>query len=131
MSAWRLYDYLDRRDINDFEIWSRRLEKPDRARLSQKLRMLETVGPDLPPQLLAGPIKSHAHIYKLRINGRIALRPLLCKGPINMDIEFTLLKGATEVDREWNPRNAPDIAEMRRQEVRNDPTRRCSHVRVR
>jgi hypothetical protein len=130
MGAWRLYDYVDNRGLNDFEAWSRGLEKPDRARLSQKLRMLETVGPELPPQLLAGPIKGQSHIYKLRINGRVALRPLLCKGPISNDEEFTLLKGATEVDRKWEPRNAPFAAETRRQEILRDPTRRCNHVRV-
>lgn len=130
MSTWRVYDYVDSRERNDFEAWSKGLEKPDRARLSQKLRMLETVGSDLPPQLLAGPIKSYAHIYKLRINGRVALRPLLCKGPINKDEEFTLLLGATEVGRKWEPRNAPAKAETRRQEILRDPTRRCNHVRV-
>ena len=128
MARWRLYDYVDNRGISDFESWSRTLEKRDRARLSAKLRMLETAGPELPPQLLAGPIKGH--IYKLRINGQVALRPLLCKGPINNDEEFTLLMGAIERDRKLEPRNAPDIAERRRQEILNNPTRRCNHVRV-
>lgn len=92
--------------------------------------MLENVGSDLPPQLLAGPIKNYAHIYKMRINGRVALRPLLCKGPINNDQEFTLLKGATEMDRKLEPRNAPDIAVVRRGEILLNSARRCNHVRV-
>lgn len=99
--------------------------------LNQKLRMLEKSGPDLPPQLLAGPIKHYAHIYKMKINGQVALRPLLCRGPIRNDEEFTMLKGATEVGWKWNPSNAPVIATERRQEVMDNPShRRCNHVRV-
>jgi hypothetical protein len=130
MAAWRLYDYLDARGRNDFHRWSSDLEKSDRARLSQKLRMLETVGPDLPPQLLAGPIKDHAHIYKMRINGSVALRPLLCRGPINNAEEFTLLMGAIERGWKWEPTGAPSTAEIRRKEIIDDHGRRGDHVRV-
>jgi hypothetical protein len=128
MSLWQIYDYVDARAVNDFERWSRGLEKTDRARLSQKVRMLEKVGPDLPPELLAGPIVDH--VYKMRINGQVALRPLLCKGPLNNDKEFTFLKGAVERDRKWEPRDAPQIAVARRREILVDPTRRCAHARV-
>ena len=130
MSTWRLYDYLDAHGRNDFQLWSSRLQKPDRAKLSQKLRMLETVGPDLPPQLLAGPIKHHAHIYKIKINGSVALRPLLCKGPIHNEEEFTLLMGAVERGWKWEPADAPSTAETRRQEIIDNHGRRCNHVRV-
>ena len=71
--------------------------------LNQKLDMLERCGSELPPKLLAGPIKSKrkkklvSHIYKLIIHGDRMLRPMLCKGPINMPSEFTLLLGAIEV----------------------------------
>src|SRR4030095_12441565 len=128
MTEWKLYDYVDNRGINDFERWSLGLQSSDRARLSQKLGMLQKLGPDLPPQLLAGPIKGN--IYKMRINGRVAMRPLLCKGPINNDAEFTLLMGATERDRQWQPRNAPATAVVRRTEIVADSARRCNHVRV-
>ena len=106
------------------------LQSSDRARLSQKLGMLEKLGPDLPTGLLAGPIRNQAHIYKMRINGRVALRPLLCKGPINNDEEFTLLIGATERDRQWQPRNAPATAGVRRMEILGNVARRCNHVQV-
>ena len=128
MAKWRLYDYVNNRGRNDFESWTKSLEKRDRARLSAKLRMLETAGPDLPPQLLAGPIKGH--IYKLRINGQVALRPLLCKGPINKDKEFTLLMGAIEKDQKLEPRDAPNEAEIRRQKIINDPMWRCDHFKT-
>jgi hypothetical protein len=131
MAGWRLYDYLDGNRRNEFADWTRGLQTKQRARLNQKLRMLEKSGPDLPPQLLAGPIKHYAHIYKMKINGQVALRPLLCKGPIRNDEEFTLLKGATEVGFKWQPPNAPVIAIKRRQDVIDNPSqRRCTHVRV-
>ena len=128
--AWALYDYQDGSGNNDFESWSKGLQKYDRAKLSRKLKMLEDNGPDLGPRLLAGPIKHHAHIYKLIINGRVALRPLLCKGPINNETEFTLLKGAFEVDWKWVPADAPSDAETRRNTVKANPQRRCNHVNV-
>jgi hypothetical protein len=123
--------YIDANRRNEFEDWTRGLQTRERAKLNQKLRMLEKAGPKLPPQLLAGPIKHYAHIYKMRINGEVALRPLLCKGPIHNDEEFTLLKGAIEKGSKWDPSNAPAIAVERRQDVIVNPShRRCNHVRV-
>jgi len=114
--------------VNDFAEWCRELQRPDLARLNRKLKMLADNGPDLGPKLLAGPVKGYAHIYKIIVNGRVALRPLLCKGPIDNNHEFTLLKGAFERDREWVPPNAREVAVGRRAEVINDPnTRRCPH----
>lgn len=129
MSQWKLYDYVDERGVNSFKEWSSRLEKKDLARLNSKLDMLR-IQPTLPPQLLAGPLEG-VPIYKLRINGRVALRPMLCKGPVNNDREFTLLFGATEKDRKLVPRNAVSQADDRRRKVIANPTqRRCAHERV-
>ena len=64
--------------------------------------MLEQHGPDLPPKILAGPIKSEkdrklvSHIYKLKVYTDRMLRPMLCKGPIDSENEFTMLLGAIE-----------------------------------
>lgn len=129
--AWSLFDYLDGSGDNDIEAWSRGLQKPDLARLNRKLKMLEDNGPDLGPKLLAGPLSGYAHIYKLRVRATTELRPLLCKGPIDNDAEFTLLKGASEVEGAWCPRNAREVAASRRQEVIEDVNgRRCPHVKV-
>jgi hypothetical protein len=129
MSRWRLYDYVDERGVNSFKEWSSRLENKDLARLNSKLDMLGKE-PTLPPQLLAGPLEG-VPIYKLRINGRVALRPMLCKGPVDKDGEFTLLFGAFERDRKLVPRDAVSQAEARRQNViANAKQRRCPHERV-
>jgi hypothetical protein len=130
MANWRLFDYLDVGGYNDFENWSEGLQKPDLARLNRKLKMLEDNGPNLGTGLLAGPIKGYAHIYKLKINGRVALRPLLCKGPIDNEREFTLLMGAFEIGSAWQPPNARSEAVTRRDTVIATPKRRCNHVKV-
>jgi hypothetical protein len=128
--TWRLYDYVDAHGNNDFEAWSRSLQKPELAKLNRRLKALEDNGPALAPQMLAGPLSGYPHIYKLKMNGKIAVRPLLCKGPINNDTEFTLLKGAFEVGNQWQPASAPGEAVERRGIVVKDAKRRTPHVKV-
>jgi hypothetical protein len=129
MAEFALYDYVDGTGRNSFKEWTKTLQKDELAKLNQKLDMLRRE-PELPPQLLAGPLEGKP-IYKLRINGRVALRPMLCKGPINNDSEFTLLMGATEKDRVLNPVDAVDQAANRRAEVIANPgRRRIPHERV-
>ena len=131
MSYWHIYDYVDLNGRNDFKAWSRELQSPDLARLNRKLKMLEDNGSDLGPKLLAGPLKGFAHIYKLRVRGTVELRPLLCKGPVDNDREFTLLKGAYEVGSDWVPSSARQDAVARREEVIGDAeNRRCRHIKV-
>lgn len=128
--GWKIFDYVSARGTNEIKKWTGRLEKAHRIRLNQKLDMLEKVGPELPPQLLAGPIFDH--IYKLRItSNNVQLRPMLCKGPINQEKEFTLLLGAFEVGDEFQPKDAPQRAASNREAVIDDPKRRrCRHERV-
>jgi hypothetical protein len=129
--AWVLYDYVNQRPENEFRIWSSGLQKHELAKLNARLDLLEQHGPELLPKMLAGPIRGQPHLYKLVINGRIALRPILCKGPVDMQREFTLLMGATERGFEWVPRDAPASAEVLRQHVIDDPShRRCLHEPV-
>jgi len=131
MGGWRLYDYVDRDEVNQFEAWSKGLEKKYRAMLNRKLKALEDESEHgLIPGLVVGPIKRYPHIYKLQIGGKVRLRPLLCKGPIDPNNELTLLIGATERDWKFGPKNAPEIAEKRRQEIILDSQRRCNHVKV-
>ena len=127
--TWELYDYVSENGVNDFKRWTRGLEKTLRAKLNAKLDMLQRVGPELPPRLL-----SHTrspHIRKLRIHGNVALRPMLCEGPVNVGKEFTLLLGASERDRSLVPTDADHDAEVRRKKVLSNPAeRRCNHERV-
>src|SRR6476620_3715577 len=83
--------------ISDWDI-----QKAQRIRLDLKLDLLvraefdqRTRKSTLPPQLVAGPIDGHQHIYKLKVKGNVQLRPMLCYGPFGDD-EWTILFRATE-----------------------------------
>jgi len=133
MSGWRIYEYLEG-DESAIGVWLREQNIPerDRGQLLQKMDLLALHGMDLPPKLLAGPIKSkkepreQTHIYKLIIHGQRMLRPMLCRGPVDMDGEFTMLIGAIEKDGVLDV-DATD-AEVRRQRIIADPnnTRRLN-----
>jgi len=131
MYRWRIYEYVDERGESAIGEWLRRedIQERDRGQLLQKMDMLAMHGMDLLPGILAGPIKSkrqpkkfQSHIYKLIIHGQRMLRPMLCKGPLDMDCEFTFLIGAIETGGILDV-DALD-AEKRRQEVIADPQNR-------
>lgn len=127
--AYTLYDHVDEAGTNTFKEWTEGLQRKERAKLNAKLDMLVTAGADLPTGLLSG--TSHGHIRKLRINGDVAPRPMLCAGPVKDGEEFTLLVGATEKDRKLDPADAYNRAEKLRKEVAASPgTRRRLHERV-
>jgi hypothetical protein len=106
-----------------------RLTTRDRAMLNQKLDRLRQLDYDLAigTKLLAGPI--YKHIYKLIIHGDVMLRPLLCRGPIDSEAEYTLLLGAIEKGGKL-PKGAPQQAEENRLVVLSDPSRRAKHERI-
>jgi hypothetical protein len=117
---WELFDYVDDRGINIIEVWRMSLQKPERAKLDNRLNILAKTGPEGGTGLLAG-TKSR-HIDKLKVTGKVTLRLMLCRGPVEMDGEFTLLLGAHEQDRKLVPRNAEKIAEEHRLKVISNPT---------
>lgn len=128
--SFELYDYVDDGGKNLFKAWTEALQKPARAKLNAKLDMLKTQGRKLFPELLTG--TPTAGILKLRFKaGNVALRPMLCEGPLNMEKEYTLLMGATERDDKFNPPNADKTADKRKNLVKADPkNRRAKHERV-
>ena len=126
--SWKLYDYRNAKKVNEIKIWAKDLEKKQRIQLNQKLDMLIQNGPNLSPGLLAGPIFDH--VYKLKVKSNVQLRPILCKGPIDNNKEFTLLLGAKEVNFKLKPAEAEKIAAHNRMEIINNPDRRCKHERV-
>ena len=94
--------------------------------LNQKRRRLAQIDYDLAidTKLLAGPI--YKKIYKLIIHGDVMMRPMLCRGPIDNDHEYTFLIGATE--RDWKlPTGSKEQADKRRTIVLNDPKRRVPY----
>jgi len=91
-----------------------------------KLHMLRVSGWDLCPQLVVGPINKTGHIYKLKVYADVMLRPMLCKGPFDMNSECTFLIGAKEVQGRLIP--GPDKAAENRNILLADRTRRVPHA---
>ena len=122
-----MYDFADECGNSRLREWIERekLSRRDIGQLNQKLDMLVVAGPLLPPKLLAGPV--YKHVYKLIIHGERMLRPYLCKGPFNMNTEFTLLLGAIETN--WKLDHDPKEAEGNRIILLRDPARRRNHER--
>ena len=124
--SFSLYDYIDEGGENVILSWRSRLTARSKAQFDSKLHMLEISGPNSGPKLLAGPIKKTGHIYKLIIHADVMLRPMLCKGPFEMNTEFTLLIGAKEVQGVLIP--GPESAVENRAILLANKGRRKSHV---
>jgi hypothetical protein len=127
--AFALYDFVDNRGQSVIRTWisDEGLTRRDIGQLNQKLDMLRTSGFDLHPNLLAGPIGKQKHIYKLRVHAQRMLRPMLCKGPFEMDSEFTLLLGAIEINFKLD--RDPVEATRNREALLVDKTRRVKNAR--
>lgn len=124
-----IYDYVNHYGQNEFKDWASRLEKPQRGKLNERIDKLALYGDALYPEMLTG--TNVAGIQKLRVRGKVQLRPLLCKGPINVEHEYTMLMGAKEVGDKWVPKGAPSIAEKIKAEVIKDSiNRRTEHEKV-
>ena len=126
MSGMTLWDFQSQ-GRNAIQAWADeiRLSKRDRALLDQKLDALGALEFDLATHthLVAGPLTNSddKHIYKLRVNGSIMIRILMCRGPLIGERACTFLCGATEHDMKLKPANAPRVASKRRREVLEDP----------
>jgi hypothetical protein len=123
-----LSDYIDEKGNNDFKKWTETLQKVERAKLNAKLDMLKLFGSELFPEVLTGTPTSG--IQKLRVKGKVQLRPMLCKGPINHETEFTLLIGATEKGNLLIPKDVDKEANKRKKMIMENPNRRKDHERV-
>ena len=124
----KLYDYQGSKG-NVMQTWADKMpmQKKERARLDMRIDLLERVEDNLPPGLLHN--TKCKHIMHLVVNGRVTLRPMLCRGPFDMKREFTFLFGATEKDRKLIPRDAPEQSEKNRKDLISNPEKRCRHER--
>ena len=130
-----LYDFMDARGVNRIKTWTLGLQQESRIRLNRKFDLLEQYGEELPPKLLAG--TDDRKIKKLRITGTKVptLRVMVCKGPLDMNGEFTILQGAVEKDSKLDPPNAVSLAAQHREEIidcdqrKHDNTNRCNNER--
>lgn len=104
--------------------WREGMQSTERALLDSKIGVLEvTTNAALLPNFMAGPISvkgtKYPDIYKLLLGGKIRLRPLLCKGPMDKNREVTFLLGAYERNGKFDPANAPGAATDRLKKLLN------------
>ena len=127
--TFSLFDALTASGKNEFKAWTEGLQKVHRGKLNARLDMLRLHGDTLFPGVLTG--TDTAGVLKLRVKSNVQLRPMLCKGPVHIESEFTLLLGAKEVGGELKPPGADSIAGVIKEEVIALPaTRRRDHERV-
>ena|SRR3990167_464404 len=126
---YKLYDYLTLEGTNAFNEWAQGLQVRMRARLDQKIDMLEEHGIGLLPETLTGSDEPSVMKLRVRVDG-VQLRPLLCRGPSQVSDEFTFLLGAKEVQGKIVPRGGEKLAGIRRKEILRDPGRRTRHERI-
>jgi hypothetical protein len=126
--AWALYDYRDYRGRNPVKEWCELLQKSDLAKMNLRIERLEKNGHELCPGL-ASNLHGFPHLYKIKVNGSVAARLFLCKGPINMEIEYTLLLGAFEKDDALPEGTLEAADDYRKQVIANPHGRRGPHER--
>lgn len=129
-----LYDHVDARGANTIKEWTLTFGPREWAAIRNKLAMLQRVDdPSHLPGLWKGPgIQGQQEISKLWIGasgkGR-ALRPMVCRGPIDKKVEVTLLHGAEEKGGHL-PAGVAKKAEEHRRHIIADQKRRTPHEPV-
>jgi hypothetical protein len=123
-----IYDYVHPAQGNLMKKWSVGLQKKERARLNSKIDALAMHGADLIPGIIAP--TGTPNIFKLKAQGQVKLRPMVCEGPGRGEAVFTFLLGAKEISWEYDPVNAPSLAAEIRNDLLAHPDRRVEHERI-
>jgi hypothetical protein len=118
-----VYEWVDRRDQGAISEWREGLQTNQQAQLDGRIDALRGADIKLAQSLMTGTIQG-THIRKLRLGGKVRLRPLLCLGPSDPRAAITFLAGATERDSKLAPPGVLGTACVRREEILHDPTRR-------
>lgn len=126
-AAW---DFVGTDRQNVIEIWLNGLDPGLRGRMNAKIRALMISEGGVGPNMLTP--TTDPHIKELIVNGKQALRLLLCRGPTedSMLTDYTFLFGAKERDSRYVPRDALKRASDHRTLVIQDPTNRRVKRRV-
>lgn len=125
MPSWLIYDYLHPTHGNLMRAWRRGLQRKEQAKLDSKIDALAMHGPELVPGILAP--TGTASIFKLKVQGQVKLRPMVCEGPGQGERAYTFLLGAKEIAWVYVPAGAPATAAEYRQDLIQHPERRTLH----
>jgi hypothetical protein len=126
----KLFDYKDTNGYIVMQTWADTMpmQKRDRGRLDNRIDILERAEANLLPPGLLHPTRCR-HIMHLVVKGQVTLCPMICRGTVDFQNEFTFLFGATEKDRKYVPKNAPKIADNNREDLKLHTQYRCKHER--
>lgn len=124
----KVWHFLDSKDRDVFKEWASRLQKRELGKLQAKIDSLIIHGSGLMPQTLSD--TGEPNIKKLKVHGKVQLRPLLCKiDSDDGDEQWVFLVGAIEKGWNLDPHDALATAKKRRMELLADETRKTIHVR--
>lgn len=119
-------DYLDQKRRNLIAEWLSDLPNRARAKVDQRLERIAGLKREEWPIIWTKPLRGVRGIFEIRLeSGNVQYRPLFCFGPKQR--QLTLLIGAIEVGGTFVPERSPQIAEERRAEIENDPSRVIDH----
>jgi len=112
---WRFYSFLDKGECVIHQWMDKsRIKTRGIVKIEARLRYLRLVKVWEPHYVKK--LSGYEDIFELRVvYQRTQYRPLGCFGPING--VFTLLVGAVEKGGNFYPRNAPDLATQRREDI--------------
>ena len=122
ISVWAIHQYRDARGRLPVKEWYDSLGTEEKARFDAKINVLKQNGPDQFRDGWCAPLGDG--LLKLKIKGRRQLRPMLCKGPINISNELTLLREAIEKGGKLDPSDAKEQAQERMNAIAAEPAER-------
>jgi hypothetical protein len=123
--SWVIYQYRDARGGWPIGDWYDQMNDRETARFDWCIWALSQNGPEEFGDSWC--VLQRGGIRKVKIKGGRGtrqLRLMICKGPVNMRTELTLLLPAVEKDGKLDPENAVDRAIERMNEVKADPNGR-------
>ena len=110
-----IVEYLSRRNLGAYTDWD--LEVRQRARMDSKLLMMNNGGHQV-ADLMLSPVSGFGLLRKLKVLvQKVQLRPLFCFGPFDVDGTLTFLMPAKEIQNDWSPKNAREVAQDRRTKI--------------
>ena len=138
--AAEIFDYVEADGSDPIQGWIAGLPVQQRSKVTAKIELLRRYGDENLPGFVT-PAVGSGSIKEIKIGGNIAIRLLLCLGPIVMGRdevtgksnpwvapEYTLLFGAEERDNQYVPRDAVQQAERRRQAIVQNQARRVPYA---
>lgn len=128
---YALWDFITERGRSILAEWVKddRLSSRDKAILNGRIDKLAKIDFDqaIGTKLLNGPI--YKHVYKMKLKGDVMLRPMLCRGPVDIEAEYTFLLGAVEIGGKL-PKGSKEKAEQNRGTILDDHSRRREHEKL-